>query len=670
MPIQLSGSLVITGSITTTGVITMSGSIASASYSSTSDLLQGTGSVGFTTTASFNAVSSSQQQISASYIALSASYNTFSGSNSTILTSVSSSQQQISASLLNVISIFATTGSNSFRANQSITGSLVVSSTITAQTLIVQTVTSSIVYSSGSNIFGCDLNSRQTFTGSIYQTGSIAAFAGSVGIGVINPYVKLDVRGGGIAQTTTDFVANSTGSVIYMRTGATTGNTNYGLIQVGNTGDTIGGNLILNQYGGNVGIGTTTPTKKLHISGSCNNSGLSFDIDSGATVIIRGNTTANFDLNNEGTGGCIRLYGSAIQFRTNVADPAVVINNGGCMGINCTAPSGILTVGGDNNQIHVRGGYYASIYGFSGAEQVFGLYGNCDATYLNARGATGLYLGGKTSCNHIYLDTNGITCFFNTVCAPSFKGGTISGTSITGTSMTVATDCSGVIVDVAGRHGLMKYYNFGTGLIGCCTGTDGGISIWLGRFAGSITAPTGVYQDLKIFNNGIAAFACQVCAPSGVKFGSGNCVLNYYEEGKWCIYACGSTSGAGPVGEGSYTRLGRLVTASILINSQTFPSYSGTLRLSMPFTAGTGSGLGGNMSFNAGGVYFYPFSAWCSGTNFIGVDAIVFNSTNYAQLSIGNVNGDRQGAVGSTTTSTSGASGLYLRFTITYEVSQ
>jgi len=249
------------------------------------------------------------------------------------------------------------------------------------------------------------------------------------------------------------------------------------------------------------------------------------------------------------------------------------------VGINCTTPSGRLTVGGDNNQIHVRGGYYASIYGFSGDTNVYGLYSSCVATYLNARSGDGLYLGGSISApaggNHLFIDTNGVSCFYGTV-----------------------------------------------------------------------------------------------CARSGVKFGSGNCVLNYYEEGKWCIYACGSTSGAGPVGEGSYTRVGRLVTASILINSQTFPSYSGTLRLSMPFTAGTGSGLGGNMSFNAGGVYFYPFSAWCSGTNFIGVDAIVFNSTNYAQLSIGNVNGDRQGAVGSTTTSTSGASGLYLRFTITYEVSQ
>jgi hypothetical protein len=110
-------------------------------------LLQGTGSTGFATTASVLQVSSSQQEIS-------------------------SSQQQISASLLNVIAVYATTGSNSFRADQSITGSLVVSSTITAQTLVVQTVTSSIVYSSGSNIFGCDLNSRQTFTGSVNITGS------------------------------------------------------------------------------------------------------------------------------------------------------------------------------------------------------------------------------------------------------------------------------------------------------------------------------------------------------------------------------------------------------------------------------------------------------------------------------------------------------------------
>jgi hypothetical protein len=96
-----------------------------------------------------------------------------SSSFSSILTSVSSSQQQISSSLLNVIAVYATTGSNSFRADQSITGSLTVTGQIIAQSINVQQVTSSIVYSSGSNVFGCDLNSRQTFTGSVNITGSL-----------------------------------------------------------------------------------------------------------------------------------------------------------------------------------------------------------------------------------------------------------------------------------------------------------------------------------------------------------------------------------------------------------------------------------------------------------------------------------------------------------------
>jgi len=180
--------------VSSSGAVTITGEI-SGSDAANALLLSGTGSVGFTTTSSFMAVSSSQQQISssllqvsASYISLSGSYNTFSGSASTRITEnsssiqqvsssqqqISSSQQQISSSLLNVISIFATTGSNSFRATQSITGSLTVTGQIIAQTLNVQQVTSSIIYSSGSNNFGCDLNSRQTFTGSVNITGSLA----------------------------------------------------------------------------------------------------------------------------------------------------------------------------------------------------------------------------------------------------------------------------------------------------------------------------------------------------------------------------------------------------------------------------------------------------------------------------------------------------------------
>ena len=195
----ISGSLTVTGNTTIQGQLTVTGSLSgTASLASNALLLQGTGSTGFATTASVLQVSSSQQeisssllQVSASYTALSGSYNTFSGSASTRITVDSASLLQVSASYIalsgsyttfsgsastrvtQIENVYATTGSNSFRADQSITGSLVVSSTITAQTLIVQTVTSSIIYSSGSNNFGNQLANTQTFTGSVNITGSL-----------------------------------------------------------------------------------------------------------------------------------------------------------------------------------------------------------------------------------------------------------------------------------------------------------------------------------------------------------------------------------------------------------------------------------------------------------------------------------------------------------------
>lgn len=87
-----------------------------------------------------------------------------------------------------------------------ITGSLVATGQIVAQTLNVQQVTSSIVYSCGSNIFGTSTSNTQTFTGSMFITGS-----------------TLTVNGGAIC---------------------TTGNT------------CIGGTTVI---AGNTGIGTSSP---------------------------------------------------------------------------------------------------------------------------------------------------------------------------------------------------------------------------------------------------------------------------------------------------------------------------------------------------------------------------------------------------------------------------
>jgi hypothetical protein len=73
---------------------------------------------------------------------------------------------------------FASTGSNAFSGSQTITGSLTATGTIVAQTLVVQTVTSSVVYSSGSNIFGLNSGNSHQFTGSVLVTGSVTSTQG------------------------------------------------------------------------------------------------------------------------------------------------------------------------------------------------------------------------------------------------------------------------------------------------------------------------------------------------------------------------------------------------------------------------------------------------------------------------------------------------------------
>ena len=82
--------------------------------------------------------------------------------------------------------IFATTGSNQFNGSQSITGSLTVSGQVIAQTLNVQQVTSSIVYSSGSNVFGNNTGNTHRFTGSLAVTGSLSVNGAGTFTGTLN----------------------------------------------------------------------------------------------------------------------------------------------------------------------------------------------------------------------------------------------------------------------------------------------------------------------------------------------------------------------------------------------------------------------------------------------------------------------------------------------------
>ena len=189
---QFSGSQTVTGSLTVTGGIT--GSVTTASY------------VEYTGVANKPALVSSSAQI--------VGYN-----------------------------VFATTGSNQFNGSQAITGSLTVTGQVVAQTLNVQQVTSSIVYSSGSNIFGNSLGNTQQFTGSLQVSGSNHYVLGNTGIGTTSPSANLHVVRANDGGSGTPAVILSTGNgandIVRFQDGTTT--------------------VAVVKNSGNMGIGTTSP---------------------------------------------------------------------------------------------------------------------------------------------------------------------------------------------------------------------------------------------------------------------------------------------------------------------------------------------------------------------------------------------------------------------------
>mgnify|MGYP000615107797 CR=1 FL=1 len=347
----ITGSLTVTGNATIAGNITVTGSLSgTATTSSFALTLQGTGSVGFATTGAFSATS---------------------GSASSRLTQIEQ--------------VYATTGSNSFRATQSITGSLTVTGQIIAQTLNVQQVTSSIVFSSGSNTFGCDLNSRQTFTGSVLMTGSLI-------VNTTGPELQVNNNGVIIGNLLTDN-HSITGSLRI--TGSTT------------------------VFAGSIGI-NGSPGNSFPIESYINSSTTYTSTSRGNVLrVYNSNATANVYAGIElggagpsndglvGINGIVTAAGSGdLSFYTrnsNTFGEKMRINSCGNMGINVSCPANLLHLAGASATPSLRLGSISTGFHWDiGRENAT----TGDFIFNNANGGCTFERLRITTCGSVGIGTN------------------------------------------------------------------------------------------------------------------------------------------------------------------------------------------------------------------------------------------------------------------------
>ncbi|GEM_PF-6750575 len=213
------------------------------------------------------------------------------------------------------------------------------------------------------------------------------SFKGYLGIGNGAPTSPLHVRGqsavplSGAYITTNTFTPVTSGSAIRIGHGASSGDT-YGVIENMKNGGSVPGDLILNSLGGNVGIGTISPTNLLELRKDQNGPTTlrvnNFDAasNSASATLLLGSNSYNFTLNQFGSGSSgtgaraadvsqldtfsasglaisvSNMLSGDIKFYTDgtaVANERMRITNSGNIGIGQTVPGYKLDVNGDVN---------------------------------------------------------------------------------------------------------------------------------------------------------------------------------------------------------------------------------------------------------------------------------------------------------------------------------
>ena len=319
------------GAITTTGVISGSNAL-SASYAATASFVTLAQTASFVTTAQTASFVANAQTASFVTTAQTASF----------VANAQSASNAVAAQTASFANTFTVAG------------------TLTAQTLVVQTVTSSVDFVTGSTRFGSLLSNTHIFSGSVTMNpnGLFISSSGFVGISTTNPQTPLQIlkdtntNGTSVEEANMAFTVLSAAGQSKIAIGACNAG-NYGYVQVMQDATSWTNRaLVLQPRGGNVGIGVTSPRVPLDL-GSANNRGqvivlgetgtnnrVGFGLDSGTAgmrIFTVNNSSQFIDL-----GGISTTDGTTWtrNHRFGIAGGNTWLNEqGGSVGIGTTSPS-------------------------------------------------------------------------------------------------------------------------------------------------------------------------------------------------------------------------------------------------------------------------------------------------------------------------------------------
>ncbi len=375
-----------------------------------------------------------------------------------------------------IISTTGFTGSLSGTASNAATASsadnFLVRGTLTAQTINVQTITSSVDFVTGSSINGSLLTNTHQFTGSVSITGSLAVN----GIDYNTTSASFDTRilnnSASIAQLSGSYLASSASfdsriSVI-SSSYATTGSN----IFVGN--QTITGSLLISgstiQIGSNTLVGDTSLSGSVNISGSTN---------------IQG--TTNFNNASTTITGSLLVSGSTTQIGNNTLTGNTLL-------------SGSLIVSGSQGLSTATIGFFGDV-DINGTLGLLPVSANIDNTlsgsYVYVSGSTqDLYF---TQNNKGYTNTTRLRWLEGNLYTGLLNGGLI--TAATGSTTFNVSSGSGIIVNLGASltdnpYPTIQYVNWGNLTNQPLTYLTSSIQTFVGiNSSGTITQQTTAFND-------------------------------------------------------------------------------------------------------------------------------------------------------------------------------